>query len=224
MGGLRVVVADDDLVVRAGVEALLASEADMTVVESCTSLDELLAAVERCSPNVVLTDVCMPPDFTDEGIRAATQLRTSHPEVGVVVLSQYVDAGYALDLIRGGSSGRSYLLKERVATRGQLAAAVRTVAAGGSYIDQAVVERLVTSQIRRPASPVERLTAREREVLAEIASGGSNGAIARRLVITDRAVEKHVNSIFSKLDLSDAADVHRRVAAVLLFLDDRPGP
>jgi DNA-binding NarL/FixJ family response regulator len=220
MGGLRVVVADDDLVVRAGIMALLASEADMTVVASCATLAELFEAVDRSSPNVVLTDVCMPPDFTDEGIRAAVALRASHPHVGVVVLSQYADATYALDLIRGGSGGRSYLLKEHIATRGQLADAVRTVASGGSFIDQAVVERLVASQARRPASPVQRLTPREREVLGEIAGGSSNAAIARRLIISDRAVEKHVNSIFSKLDLSNVSDVHRRVAAVLLYLAD----
>jgi DNA-binding NarL/FixJ family response regulator len=218
MGGLRVVVADDDLVVRAGIEALLANEADMSIVESCATLPELFDAVNRHEPDVVLTDVRMPPQFTDEGIRAAIGLRASHPNVGVVVLSQYADATYALDLIRDGSQGRSYLLKERIATRGQLAEAVRIVASGGSFIDQTVVERLVNSQVRRPASPVQRLTAREREVLGHIAGGCSNAAIARRLIISDRAVEKHVNSIFSKLDLTNGSDVHRRVAAVLLHL------
>jgi DNA-binding NarL/FixJ family response regulator len=217
---VRVVVADDNLFVRSGIERLLDEEGGFEVVASCGSYDEALQAVADHSPDVVLTDICMPPTSTDEGIRLAEELRRARPDVGVVVLSQYAEASYALGLVAGGSQRRSYLLKERVAAAGQLAAALRTVAEGGSFIDPVVVERLVAAQSRSTTSPLSRLTVREREVLGEIAGGGSNASIATRLVITERAVEKHVNSIFSKLGLTEEGDRHRRVSAVLLYLAD----
>jgi DNA-binding NarL/FixJ family response regulator len=162
----------------------------------------------------------MPPDFTDEGIRAAGELRRTHPGTGVVALTQYSDVEYALDLVRDGSDGRGYLLKERVADVDELVAALRTVAAGGSVIDQIVVDALMATGTRRHDSMLDRLTPRELEVLAMVARGMTNVAIATELVVTDRAVEKHINSILAKLDLPSDAPVHRRVAATLVFLSE----
>jgi DNA-binding NarL/FixJ family response regulator len=220
MSQIRVVLAEDGDLLRAGVLALLEPYDDIDVVATATSLRELLAAVDQHRPDVLLTDIRMPPDFTDEGVRAAGELRHTHPDVGVVALTQYADVEYALDLVREGSAGRGYLLKERVADVDDLVAALRTVAAGGSVIDQIVVDALVETGTRRHDSLLDRLTPRELEVLSMVARGMTNAAIAVELVITDRAVEKHINSILAKLDLPADAPVHRRVAATLVFLSE----
>jgi DNA-binding NarL/FixJ family response regulator len=217
---LRVVVADDVLIVREGVLRMLGYQDDVEVVAAVEDLPGLLAAVDEHAPDVVLTDIRMPPTGTDEGIQAALTLRDSHPDLGVVVLSQHIDAGWALDLFARGSERRAYLLKERVSEPGQLLAAIREVAAGGSVVDPKVVESLLASRTRK-RSALDDLTQREREVLGEIAQGKSNAAVAKSLFLSVRAVEKHINSLFSKLGLSEEQDVHRRVKAVLLFLSDR---
>lgn len=215
---IRVVLAEDSYIVREGVKLLIETSDELELVGVCEDLDQLLEAVETQAPDVVLTDIRMPPTGTDEGIRAAEQLRETHPELGVVVLSAYAEPAYALSLFEEGSSGRAYLLKERVSDLDQLLDAVRQVAAGGSVIDPKVVEALVASRSRSASSPVEKLTPREREVLGEMAQGKNNAAIAASLVLTERAVEKHINSIFSKLGLSAEKDTHRRVRAVLMYL------
>jgi DNA-binding NarL/FixJ family response regulator len=215
---VSVALADDNLIVREGIAQLLASQQDIEVVASCDDLDSLLDAIEEQRPDVVVTDIRMPPTHSDEGIRLAALLRDRHPEVGVVVLSNYAEAGFAMALLESGSEGRAYLLKERVHSRTQLASAIHSVAAGGSVMDPKIVEPLVTAKSRSERSPLSELTAREREVLAEIAQGKSNAAIAESLVLTKRAVEKHINSIFLKLNLSDIEDVSKRVKAALLFL------
>jgi DNA-binding NarL/FixJ family response regulator len=220
---LRVVVAEDDFLVREGVVRLLGSQPDVEVVQVCQDLDGLLAAVEEAEPDVVLTDIRMPPTGTDEGVRAADQIRDTHPSVGVVLLSQFVDAGWALALLEHGSSGRAYLLKERVSDVEQLIAAMHEVASGGSVIDPRVVEALVEARARHRDSPLEHLTPREREVLGEMAQGRNNAGVAAALGLSERAVEKHINSVFSKLGLSEEPDVHRRVKAVLLFLQGGQG-
>jgi DNA-binding NarL/FixJ family response regulator len=222
---LRVALADDSFIVREGIAQVLSDcEGDVTVVAQCGDVDSLLRAVAEQHPDVVITDIRMPPTNTDEGIRVAAQLRDSHPEIGVVVLSNYADPAYALALLERGSEGRSYLLKERVHDRAQLVSAIHTVAAGGSVMDPKVVEPLMRSSGRADRSPLADLTARELEVLAQIAQGMSNAAIAEELVLTKRAVEKHINSIFLKLNLSAAEDVSKRVKATLMFLAqaDRP--
>ena len=219
MPQIRVVLAEDGDLLRAGILALLEAYDDIDVVATATSLPELLAAVEVHRPDVVLTDIRMPPDFSDEGIRAAGELRRTHPGTGVVALTQYSDVEYALDLVRDGSDGRGYLLKERVADVEELVAALRTVAAGGSVIDQIVVDALMATGTRRH-SRLDRLTPRELEVLGMVARGMTNAAVAAELVVTDRAVEKHINSILTKLDLPADAPVHRRVAATLVFLSE----
>jgi DNA-binding NarL/FixJ family response regulator len=218
---IRVALADDHLLVREGVRTLLEVEDDLEVVAICDDLDSLTAAIEQSAPDVVVTDIRMPPSGTDEGVRLATRLRESHPSIGVVVLSQYAEPAYALALLEHGSEGRAYLLKERVAQHDDLVDAIRSVAQGGSVIDPKVVESLVAARRSTAESPVNRLTPRENEVLAEMATGRNNAAIAARLVLSDRAVEKHINSIFSKLGLSEEREIHRRVAAVLLFLAER---
>jgi DNA-binding NarL/FixJ family response regulator len=209
--------------VREGLEQLLASSPTVEVVATCVDLDSLLDAIERERPQVVLTDIRMPPARTDEGIQVAARLRETHPETGVVVLSQFSEPGYVLKLLESGSDRRGYLLKERVHDRGQLVSAIDTVAHGGSLIDPKIVEVLVAAKARAEQSPLSELTAREREVLAEIAEGKSNAAIAESLVLTKRAVEKHINSIFMKLGLAAANDVSKRVTATLLFLAERDG-
>jgi DNA-binding NarL/FixJ family response regulator len=218
-----VVAADDSLLVREGIAKLLDAFDDIDLVASCDDLPTLLEAVEIHTPDVVLTDIRMPPTSTDEGIRAAASLRESHPTVGVVVLSQYAEPSYALELLAAGSVGRAYLLKERLSDGVQLAAALREVANGGSVIDPRVVEVLVDARSRDSSSPLDRLTPREVEVLAEIAQGKNNAAVAASLVLSERAVEKHINSLFSKLGLTEEPDVHRRVKAVLLYLADQRG-
>jgi len=215
---IRVVVAEDNYLVREAVTRLLDTHPDTTVVGSAADYDSLLAAVETDAPDVVVTDIRMPPTGTDEGIRAANELRERHPDVGVVVLSQFVEPGYALALLEHGSGGRAYLLKERVSDVDQLLRAIREVADGGSVIDPRIVEGLVEARSRRRDSPLEHLTPRESEVLAEMAQGRNNAGIASALGLSERAVEKHINSLFSKLSLSEETDGHRRVKAVLVYL------
>jgi DNA-binding NarL/FixJ family response regulator len=217
-----VVIAEDSLLVREGVRRVLDREADLDVVATCADLPQLMSAVERQTPDVVVTDVRMPPSSTDEGIRAAREFRTTTPGLGVVVLSQYAEPGYARALLESGSAGRAYLLKERVSEPGQLVQAVRAVATGGSMIDPAVVEVLVNAA-RRDTSPLTALTPRELEVLDQIAQGKSNAAVAAALFLSERAVEKHINALFAKLGLVDEPDVNRRVKAVLLLLSERGG-
>ena len=214
---VRVVLAEDGDLVRAGVLALLERFPEVGVVGTATSYDELLRVVDDLHPDVLLTDVRMPPTFSDEGIRAAGRLRTTHPGLGVLVLTQYADVEYALDLTADGSAGRGYLLKERVADAAELVRALHTVTEGGSVIDETVVEALMRSS-RRRAGPLDRLTPRELDVLSRVAQGMSNQAIADVLVVTPRAVEKHINSILAKLDLPGDESVNRRVAATLVFL------
>jgi DNA-binding NarL/FixJ family response regulator len=217
---IRVALGEDSLIVREGVRQLLALDPAVEIVAAVADADSLRDACERLRPDVVLTDIRMPPTDTDEGIRLAGELRDSHPEIGVVVLSQYSDPVYALALLDRGSDGRAYLLKERVHNRAELMAAIRAVADGGSMIDPKIVEALVSARSRAERSPLNELTAREREVLAEIAQGKSNTAIATSLFLTKRAVEKHINSIFLKLRLADAEDVSKRVKAALMFLSE----
>jgi DNA-binding NarL/FixJ family response regulator len=221
---VRLVLAEDNLLVREGLQQLLASLDDLEVAAVCGDLETLERAIGEHRPDVVVTDIRMPPTRTDEGIRLAERLRFSDPGVGVVVLSQYAEPAYALKLLEAGSDGRAYLLKDRVHDRGNLSTAIRTVASGGSVIDPKVVEVLVTARARAQRSPLRELTDREREVLAEIAEGKSNAAIAESLVLTKRAVEKHINSIFMKLRLADADDVSKRVKATLMFLADGSPP
>jgi len=220
---IRIALAEDNVLLREGIARLISGEADLDLVATCGDYDELLEAIERESPDVVLTDIRMPPTGTDEGIRAAAHLRTTRPQTGVVVLSQYAEPAYALSLLEDGSEGRAYLLKERVSEVDQLLRAIHTVADGGSVIDPKVVEVLVEARSKATRSPLARLTPRETEILGEMAQGKNNAAIAGALVLSERAVEKHINSIFSKLNLSEEVDTHRRVKAVLLFLSDRGG-
>ena len=217
---IRVALAEDNYLVREGVRQLIASEPELELVAACNDLDSLLKAVEEHHPDVVLTDIRMPPTGTDEGIRAAEQLRERHPRTGVVVLSQYSEPEYALALLEKGAAGRAYLLKERVSDIEQLVNAIREVARGGSVIDPKVVEALVAARTRRSQSKFAELTPREHEVLAAMAQGKNNAAIASGLFLTERAVEKHINAIFSKLELGEEQDVHRRVKAVLLYLSE----
>lgn len=197
---------------------MLNADADIEVVGRCGDLVGLLAAVEDLSPDVVVTDIRMPPTGTDEGIRAATQLRTTHPNVGVVVLSQYATPSYALALFADGSDRRAYLLKDRVSELDELVSAIRMVADGGSVVDPKIVEELVGARAARSSSPLKYLTEREREILAELATGKSNAAIAATMFLSERAVEKHSNAIFAKLGLNEEPDVNRRVKAVLVQL------
>jgi DNA-binding NarL/FixJ family response regulator len=214
---VTVVLAEDNLIVREGIATLLADPgAEVELLAQHDDVDSLLSSVESLRPDVVVTDIRMPPTFTDEGIRVAALMRERRPELGVVVLSSYADPEYALTLLESGIEGRAYILKERVHDRAQLVAAIHSVAAGGSVIDPKVVAPLVLDRPER--SPLAQLTPREREVLAQIAEGKSNAAIAASLVLTKRAVEKHINSIFMKLGLSVADDVSKRVKATLMFL------
>jgi DNA-binding NarL/FixJ family response regulator len=215
---IRLVLAEDHYLVREGLRRLLETEPDLEVVAACGDLDSLLAAVDAERPDVVLTDIRMPPGDSDEGIQAAERLRETNPAVGVVVLSQYANPTYALALLKGGSAGRAYLLKERVDDLGQLAAAIRAVAEGGSVVDPKVVEALVAENARGERSPLNELTPRERDVLREIAEGKNNAAIAAALFLTERSVEKVIHSIFLKLGLTWETAVHKRVKAVILYL------
>jgi DNA-binding NarL/FixJ family response regulator len=214
---IRVLVAEDNVLLRDGLTRLIAAAPDLELAGECGTLDELLELAAETKPDVILTDIRMPPTGTDEGIRAASALRSSQPVVGVVVLSQFASPAYALALLEGGSEGRAYLLKDRIADVDDLLAAVRSVAGGGSVIDPKVVEALVAARTRG-RSPLDHLTPREGEILAEMATGKSNAAIATALSLSERAVEKHINSIFSKLHLAEERDANRRVKAVLLYL------
>jgi len=217
-----VVLAEDNYLVREGVRRLLATEPDLELVAACGDLPTHLAAVEAERPDVVLTDIRMPPDGVDEGIQAASHLRDTSPATGVVVLSQYAEPRYALALLERGMEGRGYLLKERVEDVTELTEALRTVAAGGSVIDPKVVEALVAARSRAERAPLDELTPREREILGEMAQGKNNAAIADSLVLAERSVEKHIHSIFLKLGLTWEDNVHRRVKAVLLYLAEEP--
>lgn len=217
---IMVVVAEDALLVREGIARLLDLQSEIEVSALVGDFPSLIAAVEADPPDVVITDIRMPPTGTDEGIRAATAFRESHPELGVVVLSQFAEPAYALSLLEGGSQRRAYLLKERLSEPRQLVDAIVEVAGGGSVIDTSVVEVLVSARSKAAASPLDRLTPREREVLHEIAQGRNNAAVGAALFLSERAVEKHISSLFSKLGLTEEPDTHRRVKAVLLYLAD----
>jgi DNA-binding NarL/FixJ family response regulator len=218
---IRLVLADDQYLVREGLRRLLETQEDLEVAAVCDDFDSLLAAVDAEQPDVVVTDIRMPPGSTDEGIRAAAQLRETNPEVGVVVLSQYATPSYVLALLEAGSEGRAYLLKERVKDLEQLVAAIHAVAAGGSVMDPKVVEALVAENARGEDSPLNELTPRERDVLREMAEGKNNASIAETLVLTERSVEKVIHSIFLKLGLRWETAVHKRVKAVILYLAER---
>lgn len=221
---IRVVFGEDNYLAREGILRVLEDEEDIEVVAICGDFDSLRSAVGDERPDVVLTDIRMPPTTTDEGIRLAAELRTTHPDVGVVVLSQYAEPLYATKLLEAGSDRRAYLLKDRVQYRTDLARAVREVAAGRSVVDPRIVDVLLTAQQRRhDDSRFDALTPREHEILGLVAEGWSNGAIAERVVLTKRAVERHINSIFSKLDLGDSENTSRRVKAALLYLAGQAG-
>ncbi len=215
---LRIVVAEDNLLMREGIRSVLALDDNLALVATTADYDGLLAAVDEHHPDVVITDIRMPPNQTDEGIRAANQLRESHPELGVVVLSQFVEPEYAIRLFDRGSSGRAYLLKERIGEPNELHAAIRRVHEGGSVIDPKVVETLIAARSADQPTVLDRLTERELEVLAHMAQGESNAGIGDALFISPRSVEKHINSIFMKLDLIQEPESHRRVRAVLVYL------
>jgi DNA-binding NarL/FixJ family response regulator len=217
MSTIRVALAEDNVLLREGVSRLVSAHPDFELVGVASDLPELLDVIERCEPDVVITDIRMPPTGRDEGIQAAAWLREHRPQVGVVVLSQYTAPGYAVSLLEHGSAGRAYLLKERVASVDDLVRAIRAVASGGSVIDPMVVDEL-RSRSHPRASSLDTLTARETQILAEMAQGKNNAAIAAAVAVSERAVEKHTNSIFAKLGLSEEKDVNRRVMAVLLFL------
>jgi DNA-binding NarL/FixJ family response regulator len=224
MATIRVALAEDNVLLREGISRLVAASEDFELVGVASDLPQLLAVVAEQVPDVVVTDIRMPPTGTDEGIQAAAWIRQHHPGVGVVVLSQYTAPGYAVALLEHGSAGRAYLLKERVASVDELARAIRSVAGGGSVIDPMVVDELVRARSQERMSGLKSLTARESEILGEMAQGKSNSAIAATLFVTQRAVEKHTNSIFAKLGLSEEKDVNRRVKAVLVFLSQQePG-
>jgi DNA-binding NarL/FixJ family response regulator len=215
---IRLVLAEDHFLVREGLRRLLETRPDIEIAAVCGDLDSLLAAVDAERPDVVVTDIRMPPGDTDEGIQAAELLRETNPEIGVVVLSQYANPTYVLALLEGGSARRAYLLKERVKDLGQLVNAIQAVAEGGSVIDPKVVEALVAENARAEESPLNQLTRREREVLREMAEGKNNAAIAEALFLTERSVEKVIHSIFLKLGLTWETAVHKRVKAVILYL------
>jgi DNA-binding NarL/FixJ family response regulator len=216
---VTVALAEDNLIVRTGIAQLLVeNEAGIEVVSTCDDLNSLLEAVDRDAPDVVLTDIRMPPTFTDEGLRIAAMLRERGSDTGVVILSSYAEPDFAFSLLESGLEGRAYILKERVSDRGQLVSAIHTVAAGGSVMDPKVVEPLMLARAREKRSALKDLSARELEVLGQIAQGKSNAAIAESLFLTKRAVEKHINAIFLKLNLAFAEDVSKRVKATLMFL------
>ncbi|HTX31122.1 MAG TPA: response regulator transcription factor [Solirubrobacteraceae bacterium] len=214
------VAADDAYVIREFLASALGSDPHIELAAICADANQLESEIASRNPDVIVTDVRMPPSGADEGIRLAGRLRESHPEMGVVVLSQYADPEYAVELLADGTGRRAYLLKERIRHREELIAAVEAVAAGGSVVDPLIVDLLIEERMRSAQSRLTALTQREREILAEIATGKSNGAIAASLFLTKRAVEKHVNSIFSKLDLPMAQDVSPRVKATLIYLAD----
>jgi DNA-binding NarL/FixJ family response regulator len=215
---IRVVLAEDHYLLREGIRRLLDAQPEIEVAAACGDLESLLAAVDAERPDVVVTDIRMPPHGVDEGIQAAARLRETHPDTGVVVLSQYAEPGYALALFEAGTARRAYLLKERVEEIDELVGAIRVVAEGGSVVDPKVVDGLVTAKARAEESPLHELTARERDVLREMAEGKNNAAIAATLVLTERSVEKVIHSIFRKLGIAWEASLHKRVKAVILYL------
>jgi DNA-binding NarL/FixJ family response regulator len=221
MSVVRVALAEDNVLLREGVSRLVSANEDFELVGVASDLPQLLALVSENAPDVVITDIRMPPTGTDEGIRAAAWIHENHPRVGVVVLSQYSAPRYAVALLEHGSAGRAYLLKERVGSVDELARAIRTVAQGGSVIDHTVVDELVQARSRQRTSGLSSLTARESQILAEMAQGKSNSAIAAAVSVSERAVEKHTNSIFAKLGLTEEKDVNRRVKAVLVYLSEQ---
>jgi DNA-binding NarL/FixJ family response regulator len=221
MAKIRVALAEDHVLLREGISRLVAANEDFELVGAASDLPELLALVGDQVPDVVVTDIRMPPTGTDEGIQAAAWIREHHPQVAVVVLSQFTAPGYALALLEHGSAGRGYLLKERIGSVDELARAIRIVAQGGSVIDPVVVDELVRARSQESHLGLSSLTPREAEILGEMAQGKSNSAIAASLFVTERAVEKHTNSIFAKLGLSEEKDVNRRVKAVLVYLSQR---
>jgi len=220
MSVVRVALAEDNVLLREGVSRLVAANEDFELVGVASDLPQLLELVSAQAPDVVVTDIRMPPTGTDEGIRAAAWIHDNHPRIGVVVLSQYSAPRYAVALLEHGSAGRAYLLKERVGSVDELARAIRTVAQGGSVIDHTVVDELVRARSRERTSGLSSLTARESQILAEMAQGKSNSAIAAAVSVSERAVEKHTNSIFAKLGLTEEKDVNRRVKAVLVYLSE----
>lgn len=213
----RVVIADDAMLLRQGVAAVLATLDGVEVVAEADDHPSLMAAVDEHRPDLVITDVRMPPTLTNEGIAAAREIRARHPETGVIVLSQYLDADYVLELLEDGTEGLGYLLKENVADRRQLATAIEAVCNASSSIDPAAIEVFVQARAQRP-SPIDDLSDRERQVLGLIAEGLKNSAIAERLTLSEKSVEKHINSIFSKLHLTDEPESNRRVRSVLVWL------
>lgn len=221
---LRVVLADDSYLVRQALQHVLDAADGIHVVESCADRDSVLRAVDERQPDVVITDIRMPPTETDEGLQIAAQLSDTHPGIGVVLLSQFAEPAYGVALLNAGSERRAYLLKERIQYGGQLVLAIEAVATGGSFIDAKVVETLITERTRVRSSTLSELTPRELEILAHVARGQSNQAIADELFLTKRAVEKHINSIFLKLNLNAAMDVSRRVKAALIYLAESPPP
>ena len=220
---IRAVLGDDSYLAREGVSRVLADADDIEIVAACGDLDSLRAAIEEFLPDVVLTDIRMPPTNTEEGIDLAAELRSTHPDMGVVVLSHYAEPVYAARLLEENSDGRAYLLKERVQDSEELSRVLHEVAEGRSVVDSRIVEGLLAAQRRRENSALDTLTPRETEILGLVAEGWSNGAIAEQLVITRRAVERHIHTIFWKLDLGDSADVSRRVKAALLCLAGQAG-
>jgi DNA-binding NarL/FixJ family response regulator len=219
---VRIVLADDSYLVREGTRMLLEDTGRISVVGTAADAEELVAKVAELTPDVVITDIRMPPHHDTEGIEAAHRIREAHPDIGVVVLSQYADGGYALQLFNDGTERLGYLLKERVGDLDELLNAVETVAGGGSIIDPQIVEVLVASRARQARSPLRTLTSRESEVLREMARGRNNAGVAVALHISESAVEKHVSQIFSKLAISEQPQTSRRVAAVLTFLSSEP--
>lgn len=218
---LRIALAEDSYLVREGLANVLSGDEMIELVASCADMASLLEAVDADPPDVVLTDIRMPPENEDAGIQIASRLRDTHPDIGVVVLSQYSEPGYVLRLLDAGSEGRAYLLKERIGDRSELTRAIHSVAAGGSVIDPKIVEVLVQARSRADSSPLSKMTPRELDVLAAVAAGKSNAAIATDLVLTKRAIEKHINAIFLKLDLTyspGAEQISKRVKAALIFL------
>ena len=218
---IRVVFAEDNYLVREGTAALLQNSGTVDLIATASTFDELLEKVEKAKPEAVLTDIRMPPTNTTEGIDAAKRIRQEYPNVGVVVLSQFAEEEYAYELLKDGAAGLGYLLKERVSDLDEVVRALNEVSKGGSVLDPKVVEALVSAKEKMAHSPLANVTDREREVLEQMAQGKNNASIAKALFLTERAVEKHINSLFHKLELTEEPDVHRRVMAVLAFLRER---
>ncbi|TWP38267.1 response regulator transcription factor [Leekyejoonella antrihumi] len=215
---ITVVLTEDNFLVREGVRRMISASTDIQVLAACADLDAALRTIDDLVPQVVLTDIRMPPSHSNEGLTIAQHCRSTHPSMGVLLLSQYIEPGYVKQLLTQGTEGRGYLLKERVGDLDELTGAIRAVAAGGSAIDPKVVESLVRGKTRAGDPNIARLTPRERQVLAGVAEGRTNAAISADLVISQHAVEKHINSIFSKLGLTDGGHIHPRVGAALMYL------